>query len=138
MRRAFRIAQIVREATSAPGFDASRRSFLIKAAAAAAVLPLMPEIRDLLRFVLLFVVAAGGFFLIDRAPAPEYITLPASFVYVVSLGWGYHRRWGHRWPFHGMDYWSMPGVRTIAILVAIGIVLGIAIAFLVPFEGADR
>ena len=40
VRRAFRIAQLVREATQAPGFDASRRSFLIKAAGAAAVLPL--------------------------------------------------------------------------------------------------
>ena len=40
LRRSFRIAQLVREATADPAFDPSRRSFLIKAAGAAAVLPL--------------------------------------------------------------------------------------------------
>ena len=40
LRRSFRIAQLVREATADPGFDPSRRSFLIRAASAAAVLPL--------------------------------------------------------------------------------------------------
>ncbi len=39
MRRAFRIAQLVREATSDAKFDPSRRSFLLRAAGAAAVLP---------------------------------------------------------------------------------------------------
>ena len=41
LRRSFRIAQLVREATADPRFDPSRRSFLIKAAGAAAVLPVV-------------------------------------------------------------------------------------------------
>ena len=41
LRRSFRIAQLVREATADPAFDPSRRSFLIKAAGAAAVLPVV-------------------------------------------------------------------------------------------------
>ena len=40
MRRAFRIAQLARAATESSGFDPSRRSFLLRAAGAAAVLPL--------------------------------------------------------------------------------------------------
>ena len=40
VRRAFRIAQLARAATADSGFDPSRRSFLLRAASAAAVLPM--------------------------------------------------------------------------------------------------
>ena len=47
MRRAYRIAVLARNATSDSKFDPSRRSFLIKAASAAAILPLAPMLGDL-------------------------------------------------------------------------------------------